>query len=839
MKKKVIKILFLLIVLFFPCFVLAYTDGDEAVTTTKIYNFLTEDINNEDLIRLYNPNNTETPSYFNLNEYYYERYNFHIPVANQKNLGLCDTFSPLKSIETNYALKTGKYIDLSERYFDYMTTKDFLGSRKSGVICDSNACDEGDATSADEVLAVAGTFGAPLEKELPYVNYNTDDYDLFNNSHNVLKVDSAVSFDNIETLDNKEDWLKIIKIHLMKYGSLRAAVCAPGSDNYNSRTAASYQFTTCNNGGHGVSIVGWDDNYSKNNFNTPPSHDGAFIVLNSWGTSWGNNGYYYVSYDDNNIFIQLYGVLDVTETKKYNVYSKSSNMFDVAGGYGFGNSGSQYIYKAMKFETNSENEYISHIAIGASDSTARNNSTKIKFYLNPVDDTFEEGKLIYLGEELPSLSQSDVTILTLDEPIKITGNKFALVFEIEGTLSNFRFMQSLDKTGNPVNKISYTTTGFDKPWILETSPVFPAFVFTTGEKVKSASIKTEPTKKSYIKGQYIDLTGGVLNVTYEDNTTSEINMTDPSVKVYDFNTDLVGNRSVTLLFEGQFLTYNIMVYDVERIEIKNNPTKVTYVKGEELNLSGGSINVIYNDDKIEELPMTDRSVTVSGYKKNNVGNQELTVTYNNKTAKFNVTVKEASYVVQFDTDGGSSIEPQIVNYNELVTKPSNPTKDGYTFKDWKLNGKIYDFNTPVTDNITIIAMWTKVEEQQVVSLKDLLQNGGYTINNNFVSFTIGETVESIKNKLPGATVETQNTTISTGTVIKLGNESYTAVVKGDLNGDCKANSGDLLQMRKFLLEETNLNGAYKEAGIIESKNEIKSLDLLRLRQYLLGEYVFK
>ena len=96
MKKKVIKILFLLIVLFFPCFVLAYTDGDEAVTTTKIYNFLTEDINNEDLIRLYNPNNTETPSYFNLNEYYYQRYNFHIPVANQKNLGLCDTFSSLK-----------------------------------------------------------------------------------------------------------------------------------------------------------------------------------------------------------------------------------------------------------------------------------------------------------------------------------------------------------------------------------------------------------------------------------------------------------------------------------------------------------------------------------------------------------------------------------------------------------------------------------------------------------------------------------------------------------------------------------------------------------------------
>ena len=46
-------------------------------------------------------------------------------------------------------------------------------------------------------------------------------------------------------------------------------------------------------------------------------------------------------------------------------------------------------------------------------------------------------------------------------------------------------------------------------------------------------------------------------------------------------------------------------------------------------------------------------------------------------------------------------------------------------------------------------------------------------------------------------------------------------------------------MRKNLLEEVSLTGAYKQAGIIESTNEIKSLDLLRLRQYLLGEYIIK
>ena len=839
MKKKVIKILFIFVILFFPCFVFAYTDGDEPVTSTKIYNLLTDDINSEDIIKLYNPNNTEIPSYFNLNDYFYNNYGFHIPVANQKNLGLCDTFSSLKSIETNYALKNGKYIDTSERYFDYMTTSDFLGNRDTGFLCENNVCNEGDASSAQEVFAVAQTFGAPLEKELPYVNYTENDYALFNNAHSILKLNGAVSFANMQDLDNKEEWIKIIKIHLMKYGSLRAAVCAPRSDIYDSNKASAYQYSTCQNGGHGVSIVGWDDNYSKDNFKIPPKHDGAFIVLNSWGTSWGSNGYYYVSYEDNSIYTQLYGALDVTETKKYNVYSKSANMFDVAGGYGFGAYSTEYIYKAMKFDRVNETEYISHISISASDAMANNTSTKIKFYLNPIDDTFDKEKLIYLGEELPSLSQSDVTILTLDEPIKITGKKFALVFEITGDVSNFGFRKALDKNNNPVSRISYSSKGFDKPWSLETYPIFPVFVFTTGEKVKSASIKTEPSKKTYSKGQAIDLTGGVLNVTYEDNIITEVNMEDPKVKVYDYNTDSIGTKRVTLLFEGEFLTYNISVYDVDRIEVKSVPAKITYVKGEELNLTGGMINIIYSNDNVEEIPMTDKEVTVSGYKKNNVGEQELTVTYKNKTTKFNVTVLDSTFVVQFDTDGGSHVDWQIVNYNALVTKPSDPTKIGYTFKEWQLNGSTYNFNTPVTSDIVLVAVWVKLVTPQEPSLKDLLQNKGYTVNGNFVSFTIGETIESIKSKLTGVTIETQNTIISTGTVIKLGNESYTAVVKGDLNGDCKANSGDLLQMRKFLLEETNLNGAYKQAGIIESKNEIKSLDLLRLRQYLLGEYEFK
>ncbi len=69
----------------------------------------------------------------------------------------------------------------------------------------------------------------------------------------------------------------------------------------------------------------------------------------------------------------------------------------------------------------------------------------------------------------------------------------------------------------------------------------------------------------------------------------------------------------------------------------------------------------------------------------------------------------ASYNVNFDSMGGSSLDSQQVTYNGTAATPSAPTKAGYTFDGWftdKDYTKSYDFATPVTGDITLYAKWT-------------------------------------------------------------------------------------------------------------------------------------
>ena len=74
-------------------------------------------------------------------------------------------------------------------------------------------------------------------------------------------------------------------------------------------------------------------------------------------------------------------------------------------------------------------------------------------------------------------------------------------------------------------------------------------------------------------------------------------------------------------------------------------------------------------------------------------------------------VVPTTYTVSFDSNGGSAVTAQNIEAGQKATKPADPTKSGYDFKGWTLNGSAYDFNTAVNGDITLVATW---EQQQVV-----------------------------------------------------------------------------------------------------------------------------
>ena len=110
-------------------------------------------------------------------------------------------------------------------------------------------------------------------------------------------------------------------------------------------------------------------------------------------------------------------------------------------------------------------------------------------------------------------------------------------------------------------------------------------------------------------------------------------------------------------------------------------------------------------------------------------------TYNTIKYDFNTAVKENiyliakwstnEYTVTFDVDGKKTTEK--VEYGQKVTPPATPTKEGFTFDCWTLNGVKYDFSA-VTKNITLVAKWN-INEYTVtfdvdgVKTKNFIQHG--------------------------------------------------------------------------------------------------------------------
>ena len=153
------------------------------------------------------------------------------------------------------------------------------------------------------------------------------------------------------------------------------------------------------------------------------------------------------------------------------------------------------------------------------------------------------------------------------------------------------------------------------------------------DKVKSIEVTSQPNKKIYKRGEALDLTGAVVTVPLESNTTVPISLPDGSVILSNYSTTTTGSKQqLTATLAGHTAPTKIDVewYDYIKSSELTAPTKDEYSIGDTtLDLSGGRLKLTWAGKGVEGKDLaTTTGITTSGFNTTTAGTKTITVTYN-------------------------------------------------------------------------------------------------------------------------------------------------------------------------------------------------------------------
>ncbi|MEI6602304.1 MAG: lectin like domain-containing protein [Clostridia bacterium] len=207
------------------------------------------------------------------------------PVKDQGSFGTCWTFGAFSSAES-VAIKNNLLPnpDFSEWQMAYYAYTNQNGLARFDITNTGTSIFNLGGNDGMTMALMTRETSPILEAEAPY-----------NGPSPSPAIKPAYALKNVFEGHNMTEWKTLI----MEKGALSIGYYV--SSNYYNATTKAYYCTTATGANHGVSVVGWDDNYAKSNFLTAPSAPGAWIVKNSWGTGWGDNGYFYMSYEDKSL----------------------------------------------------------------------------------------------------------------------------------------------------------------------------------------------------------------------------------------------------------------------------------------------------------------------------------------------------------------------------------------------------------------------------------------------------------------------------------------------------------------------------------------------------------
>ena len=241
------------------------------------------------------------PSRYDLREY-----NRVTSVKNQGISGPCWAFAALGSMESNWLtqkLNTDKKTpDLSEMQLAYYTyrnstvEKNFSSRFKQGMLRL-----EGNALRAAAFLSRLS--GPANEKDLLYITTNLDEIKKYAAHRKPEDYRRPMRLRDVYFLSRLENTTDSVRKNLiMKHGAILVSMWHK-MDQFRMTLKYTTYFNNNNKEtNHDVLLVGWDDNFSRDNFKPKPSKNGAWLVKNSFGDLLGNmGGYFWLSYEQ---FIQ-------------------------------------------------------------------------------------------------------------------------------------------------------------------------------------------------------------------------------------------------------------------------------------------------------------------------------------------------------------------------------------------------------------------------------------------------------------------------------------------------------------------------------------------------------
>jgi C1A family cysteine protease len=388
-------------------------------------------------------------------------------VKNQNPTGTCWTFAGMSALESALLKnKLGNPYDYSEANLNYALTK-------------YTSDGENNSWGYDRALNSGGNFGMVmaylsrgsgpvLEKNDIFVSGVTPAPRLASVTNSKLKEKYATKMYQLPNLPSnytdtqRQAQITKTKQFIIDFG---VAFCSyyTASSYYNAtNTAYYYPYSGTSQPNHAVSIIGWDDNYSKTNFKTQPTGDGAFLIKNSWGSNWGNQGYFWLSYYDKYVANDVSCVAEVKNVKEYdNIYQYDP--LGVISELGLGETSviaankftsiqSGEILKAVGFDTIEENqEYEIYVN---KNGHSLNSETLIKVAEGKLED-----RLAYAGHH------------TIDIPEQIiNGTSFAIAVKlissgIDGALfpMEMRLTETTTETETLKHKYDYSTKATSNP----------------------------------------------------------------------------------------------------------------------------------------------------------------------------------------------------------------------------------------------------------------------------------------------------------------------------------------------------------------------------------------